>query len=60
MLALKANQPDAWSTTQQTFAAVADGTLTVDTLDWHETLEKGHGRLERRTCRVIADAATIG
>lgn len=59
VLALKANQPETWGMTRQTFAAVAAGTHTVDRLDWHETLDKGHGRLERRTCRVIEDAATI-
>jgi predicted transposase YbfD/YdcC len=59
VLALKANQPETLATVQATFAAVAAGTQTVDHLDWHETLDKGHGRLERRTCRVIADAATI-
>lgn len=59
VLALKANQPEALATAQATFAAAAAGTLPVDQLDWHETLDKGHGRLERRTCRVIEDAATI-
>ncbi len=60
VLALKANQPETFALAQTTFAAVAAGMLTVDHLDWHETLDKGHGRLERRHCRVIADAATIG
>lgn len=59
VVALKANQPETLAVVEQTFAAVADGTLPVDTLDWHETLDKGHGRLERRTCRVIEDAATL-
>lgn len=59
VLALKANQPEALATAHVTFAAVAAGTLTVDQVDWHETLDKGHGRLVRRTCRVIGDAATI-
>jgi predicted transposase YbfD/YdcC len=59
VLALKANQPETWTMTRETFAAVAEGTLTVDRLDWHETLDKGHGRLERRTCRVIEDGATV-
>ncbi|MDQ3656285.1 MAG: ISAs1 family transposase [Chloroflexota bacterium] len=59
VLALKANPPEPWTTTRETFAAVAAGTQTVDTIDWHETLDKGHGRLERRTCRVIEDAATV-
>lgn len=59
VLALKANQPEAFATAQATFAAVAAGALLVDQLDWHETLDKGHGRLERRTCRVIADQATV-
>jgi predicted transposase YbfD/YdcC len=59
VLALKANQPEALAMAQTTFEAVAAGTLVVDQMDWHETLDKGHGRLERRTCRVIADAATI-
>lgn len=59
VLALKGNQPEALATAQTTFAAVTAGTLAVDQLAWHETRDKGHGRLERRTCRVIADAATI-
>ncbi len=59
VLALKANQPEALATVQATFAAVAAGTQAVDALDWHEPLDKGHGRLERRTCRVIDDAATV-
>jgi predicted transposase YbfD/YdcC len=59
VLALKANQPETWATTRDTFTAVTAGALPVDTFDWHETLDKGHGRLERRTCRVIEDAATV-
>jgi predicted transposase YbfD/YdcC len=59
VLALKANQPEALAVVHATFAAVAAGTQRVDQQDWHETLDKGHGRLERRTCRVIADAATV-
>lgn len=59
VLALKANQPETHTVVRETFAAVTTGTQTVDHLAWHETLEKGHGRLERRTCRVVEDAATI-
>lgn len=59
VLALKGNQPETFAVAQTTFAAVAAGTLTVDQSDWHETLDKGHGRLERRTCRVIDDGPTI-
>jgi len=59
VLALKANQPETYAAVQTTFAAVTDGTQTVDQQDWQETLDKGHGRLERRTCRVIDDAATV-
>ncbi len=59
VLALKGNQPETLAVTQATFAAVAAGTQTVATLNWHETLDKGHGRLERRSCRVIADPPTI-
>ena len=59
VLALKRNQPVTFALVQETFAAVAAGTQTVDHLDEDETVDKGHGRLERRTCRVIADHATL-
>jgi predicted transposase YbfD/YdcC len=59
VLALKGNQPETQTVVRETFAAVAAGTQAVDQQDWHETLDKGHGRLERRTCRVIEDAATV-
>lgn len=59
VLALKGNQPVTAALVAETFAAVDAGTQEVDGLTWHATVEKGHGRLEQRTCRVIDDAATI-
>lgn len=59
VLALKGNQPETFAAVQATFAAVAAGAQAVDRVAWHETIEKRHGRVERRTCRAIEDAATI-
>lgn len=52
VLALKDNQPDLLRDVIDSFAlAEANATMT--------TKEKGHGRIETRTCRTITDAAVI-
>lgn len=54
VLALKANQPDLLTSVRDSFAlAAGDATQTSRTID------KGHGRLEVRTCRTIADPALM-
>jgi predicted transposase YbfD/YdcC len=54
VLAVKGNQPELLDGVRSSF------TLAVDApVQRHETLDKGHGRIEVRTCRTIADPATI-
>lgn len=54
VLALKANQPDL-------FADVRESFVLAEPPDVEEsrTIGKGHGRIEIRTCRTIADPETI-
>lgn len=53
VLALKANHPDLRGNVEDSFA-LADATALNQT----RTMEKGHGRIEVRTCRTITDEAT--
>lgn len=55
VLALKANHADLLTNVRDSFA-LADAT----TLGQIRTAEKGHGRIEVRTCRTITDPATLG
>lgn len=52
VLALKENQPELFRDVRDSFA-LADAAAVAT------TTEKGHGRIERRTCRIIDDAAVI-
>ena len=54
VLALKANHPDLFGNVGDSFA-LADATAIART----RSVEKGHGRIEVRTCRTITDAATL-
>ena len=54
VLALKDNHPDLRGNVADSFA-LAQAT----TLNQTRTMEKGHGRIEVRTCRTITDAATL-
>jgi predicted transposase YbfD/YdcC len=54
VLALKANQADLLTNVRDSFA-LADGATLAST----RLAEKGHGRLEVRTCRTITDPATL-
>jgi len=53
VLALKANQSDLYEDVQDCFAMAQAVTGN------HRTVEKGHGRLETRVCRTIADPEVI-
>jgi predicted transposase YbfD/YdcC len=52
VLALKANHADLLTNVRDSFALAA-GLATT------RTVEKGHGRIEVRTCRTITDATTL-
>lgn len=54
ILALKENQPDLYKSVSTLFApALRTGKLRGMKHDYARTLEKGHGRLEKRQCWVI-------
>jgi len=58
VLALKDNQPSLHDRVRLAFAdadAAVGTTLPLADLAAHTTLEKGHGRIERRRCRAIDD-----
>ncbi len=58
VLALKDNQPSLHERVRLAFAdadAAAGTTLPLADLAAHATVEKGHGRIERRRCRAIGD-----
>jgi len=54
VLALKANQPELLTNVRDSFALTAD-----DTVQTSRTIDKGHGRLDVRTCRTIDDPALV-
>ena len=54
VLALKANHPDLFGQVSDRFAMAEAATLSRT-----RTVEKGHGRIEVRTCRTITDEATL-
>ncbi|MCO5227578.1 MAG: ISAs1 family transposase [Thermomicrobiales bacterium] len=57
VLAVKGNQGALLEGVVDTFALAPQDT-EVDIVE-HQTIDKGHGRLETRTCAVIADPAVI-
>lgn len=54
VLALKANHPDLFGNVRDSFALADAATLSRT-----RSVEKGHGRIEVRTCRTITDEATM-
>lgn len=59
MLALKANQPDVLAEVVECFT-LADATAYDGVRhDWHETVNKRHGRVELRHHTVISDPAHL-
>lgn len=54
VLALKANHPDLLTNVRDSFALADPETMAQTRL-----VEKGHGRIEVRTCRTITDEATL-
>lgn len=54
VLALKANQPELFADVRESFAVAEPPDVEES-----RTIGKGHGRIEIRTCRTIADPATI-
>lgn len=59
VLALKGNQPALHEAVTLLFAEECDTTQPGATLDRAETVEKGHGRTERRTCWATDDPTVI-
>jgi predicted transposase YbfD/YdcC len=59
VLALKGNQPALHDAATLLFAEERDTTQPGTTLNRAETLDKGHGRIERRTCWATDDPAVI-
>lgn len=60
VLALKGNRERLHAEVVEVFSH-AQGTRFADVRhDQHQTLEKGHGRIERRRCTTISDPAWLG
>lgn len=59
VLALKDNHPSLLAATSTLFADARSTNQAGVRVDQHETITKGHGRLERRQCWAIEDAAFI-
>jgi predicted transposase YbfD/YdcC len=55
VLALKANQPELLTNVRDSFALTASDAATPTS----RTIDKGHGRLDVRTCRTIDDPALV-
>jgi predicted transposase YbfD/YdcC len=60
VLALKGNQPALHDAATLLFAEERETSQPGTTLDRAETVEKGHGRIERRTCWVTDDPVVVG
>jgi len=60
VLALKTNQPALHEAVTVLFAEERETTQPGTTLDRAETVDKGHGRIERRTCWATDDPAVVG
>jgi predicted transposase YbfD/YdcC len=60
VLALKGNQPALHEAVALLFAEECQTTQPGTARDQAETLEKGHGRIERRTCWTTDDPAVVG
>ena len=59
VLALKANHPLLHAAVTHLFADARTANDARVALDYHETIEKGHGRIERRQCWALADAEVM-
>lgn len=59
VLALKDNHPQLAADVASVFADALGANAGGYTVGYHETLEKGHGRIERRRCWTIEDRAVI-
>ena len=59
VLSLKENQPRLHSDVKDTFAGAFEGDFEGVERDFHQSVEKGHGRIETRRCWSIADAEQI-
>ena len=59
VLALKDNHPRLAADVASVFADALGANEGGYAVGYHETLEKGHGRLERRRCWTISDPAVI-
>lgn len=59
VLALKGNQPALHDAVRVLFTEEIPSPLPAAVIDRAETIEKGHGRLEHRTCWAIDDPAVI-
>jgi predicted transposase YbfD/YdcC len=59
VLALKGNQPGLYEAVDYLFTDSARSGFAVERLQTDTTLDKGHGRLERRQCWAIADPALV-
>ena len=59
VLSLKDNQPRLHSDVKDTFAAASGLGFAGVEHDFHQRVEKGHGRIETRRCWSIADAEQI-
>ena len=55
VLSVKKNQPQLHQDVSDTFAYVREDGLEGTPHDFHETVEKGHGRIERRRCWVVSE-----
>ena len=60
VLALKDNHPHAGTEWLALPDALGRETDFAGMDTFHETIEKGHGRIERRRCWTISDPAVIG
>ena len=60
VLALKANQERVQRDVIQLFAEAEEVDFAGVRHDRHQTLEKDHGRIERRRCTTISDPAWLG
>jgi predicted transposase YbfD/YdcC len=59
VLALKANQERVYRDVLQFFAEAEEGAFAGVGHDQQQTLEKDHGRIERRRCTTISDPAWL-
>jgi predicted transposase YbfD/YdcC len=59
VLALKDNHPQLAADVASVFADALGENVGGYTVGYHETIEKGHGRIERRRCWTISDPAVI-